>query len=364
MLDALQETQFAMNKAGIGIVRLDPKTGCFVWVNEYVTNRLGYSLEELRRIPVGDIALELRTARARQIVHVERRHGKVRFETDAFAKDGTRIPVEVISYRLQIGSVSAPRIIAFVTDITERKQAEAEQLALYAEMEQLDHLQVARQTVSALAHELNQPLNAIASFSGAALRLMKSGEAAPQKLLKALEGCSVQSQRAGNVVRELLAFLHHDRIATEALYLNNLIRRALDLVRVNTAQKFEPELDLEPELPQVMVNRVQIEKVLVNLITNAVEAMLTTPGTKKIRIQVATFSEPGIAKVTISDAGPGILPELMNRIFDPFFTTKAKGIGMGLAISRAIIEAHGGQLWVESTPGAGTHFHFTVPFAP
>ena len=111
-------------------------------------------------------------------------------------------------------------------------------------------------------------------------------------------------------------------------------------------------------------NRLQIEKVLTNLIENGIEAMHDTEArARTIAVTVRTTADPGMAQVTVLDEGPGIDADTLNHIFEPFFTTKARGLGMGLAISRAIVEAHGGQLWVESIPGAGAGFHFTLPFA-
>ena len=128
---------------------------------------------------------------------------------------------------------------------------------------------------------------------------------------------------------------------------------------------FHSQLRLEPGLPRVNANHIQVEKVLVNLIQNGIEAMEDAGiNPKQVTIRVRTHAEGDMAQVTVRDSGPGVDAQTLHRIFDPFFTTKPKGLGMGLAISRAMIEAQGGQLWYQPEPEAGAVFHFTLPFAP
>jgi PAS domain S-box-containing protein len=249
-------------------------------------------------------------------------------------------------------------------DITERKRSEAALQAMRLEMEQVMRFHVASQTVSALAHELNQPLNAVTSYAEAALRLLQAGNPKPDRLRHAIERSAEQAQRAGKVVRELLAFLRQGEVQTEALDLNELVHSVLDRVDRDGYGGFQTTLELDPSLSRVSANRLQVEKVLVNLIRNGVEAMRDAGiSTRSITLTVRTNADAGMAQVTVRDSGPGIDAQTLHRIFDPFFTTKPKGLGMGLAISRAIIESHGGQLWVESEPGSGASFHLTLPFA-
>lgn len=259
------------------------------------------------------------------------------------------------------------RITHFVgikDDITERKKAESSLQALQAEVEQLLSHHVASQTVSAIAHELNQPLNAITSYAEAALRLLRAGNPQPERLRHALEGSAQQAQRAGQVIRELLIFLHKGEVPTETVDLNDVVCKTAARINADGSKAVRPRLNLDPTLPPVMANQLQIEKVLNNLISNGIEAMADAGvDTQLVTIAVGTGTSGNQAQVTVSDTGPGIEPEMLQHIFDPFFTTKPTGLGMGLAISRAIIEAHGGQLWVETDSGEGATFHFTLPFA-
>lgn len=260
------------------------------------------------------------------------------------------------------------RIVALrgtMQDITERHQSEVELRALRAEMEQLLTLHVASQTAAAIAHELNQPLNAITTYTEAAKRLLRAGNPQPDRLLHALEGSARQAQRAGAVMRELLGFLHKGETVSEAVDLNKAVRRALAIVESNGRGGFQSVVELAPQLRPVWANRLQLEKVLVNLISNAVDAMRQAGvARQRITVGLGTAADEDMAHVTVSDVGPGLDEHTARRVFEPFFSTKPKGLGLGLAISRSLVEAHGGRLWVETTPGAGASFHFTLPFAP
>ena len=249
-------------------------------------------------------------------------------------------------------------------DITERKQAQMALQAVNAEMEQVMRFHVVSQTVAAIAHELHQPLSALSSYAEAALRLLNAGNRQPDKLRHALERSVGQAQRAGQVVHELLTFMNQGEVQAEPVDMNNSARRVLERLKADYPDDFEGRLELESGLPRVSVNRLQVEKVLVNLIENGLDAMRDDGvGRRLITITVRSHSEGPVAQVTVRDSGSGIEAQTLHRVFDPFFTTKPNGLGMGLAISRAIIEANGGQLWVESEPGAGASFHFTLPFA-
>ena len=166
-------------------------------------------------------------------------------------------------------------------------------------------------------------------------------------------------------LHELLAFLQAGDIVVAPIDLNALVKDALNIARSDGYKEFQPALELEQNLPQVLANRIQIQKVLVNLIRNAVEAMRSI-GTNNstITVTVRTNKNLNMGHVSVQDSGPGIPAEAVKRMFEPFFTTKPTGIGMGLAISRALVESNGGQLWLEPNVESGAIFHFTLPFAP
>ncbi len=258
----------------------------------------------------------------------------------------------------------ATRLVGVAWDVTERKMLEIKLQEQRAETESISQQMVAAHTASAIAHELNQPLAAISAYSEVALHALNAGTHYPDNLKRALEGCVEQAQRAGASLHELLAFLQKGDLVTERFDLNEAVKEALNIARGSGYGEFHPILQLEQAVPKVMGNRIQVQKILVNLLRNAIEAMRgSNLKSSAITIQVGTNLTTNMAHVTVQDNGPGLDAETAKRIFDPFFTTKLTGIGMGLAISRALIEANGGQLWLDPSTQVGATFHFTLPFA-
>ncbi|MGB4813350.1 MAG: PAS domain S-box protein [Methylophilaceae bacterium] len=270
--------------------------------------------------------------------------------------------------RMHFENGHAIRLIGIAQDITEHKKLEQYIHTQRTETEAIIKQQIAAHTASAIAHELNQPLAAISAYSEVALHALNTANAQPEKLKRALEGCVAQAQRAGTSLHELLAFLHAGDLVTEVFDINQLVKDALNIVKADGYIGFQPKLQFEENMPLVKANRLQIQKVLVNLLSNAVEAMRVAgvPMTA-ITVHVKTNQLLNMAHVIVQDSGPGIKHEDAKRLFEPFFTTKPTGIGMGLVISRALVESNGGQLWLEpiqtTNNDAGAEFHFTLPFA-
>lgn len=257
----------------------------------------------------------------------------------------------------------AMRIVGVMQDVTEQKSIENKLREQRVDMEALLKRQVAAQTASAIAHELNQPLAALSAYSEVALREI-GGMDCPEKLHRALVRCVEQAQRAGKTLHELLEFLHRGDLVPEQLDIGETVMEAIAITHNDGYGGFHPIFELEPGLPPVLASRIQVQKVLTNLIRNGVEAMREAGVTSaEITVRVQSLPERTMALVTVQDVGPGLEPEQAKRLFDPFFTTKARGIGMGLSISKALIEANGGELWVDSTQGMGAAFHFTLPFS-
>lgn len=260
----------------------------------------------------------------------------------------------------------AVRIIGTVNDITEHVQLEEEVRARRHAMELLAHQQIASQTAAAIAHEINQPLISVSAYSEAALHMLRDGVKQKDKLKRALEGAVQQAQRAGRALHELLDFLHKGETATESLDLNQVVSEAVGFVEKGNHCTCTVALEQDPDLPPVQINRLQIQKVVINLVQNACEAMHTKDlphDAITIKVTVRHMADIPMAQVSVYDRGPGFSAESIKRAFDPFFTTKTNGIGLGLAISRALVEANGGQLWVDPEPGPGAILHFSLPFA-
>ena len=266
--------------------------------------------------------------------------------------------------RVHFEAGHARRLVGVAQDITEKKNLQKKLQDQRNEIESLFKHQVAERTASAIAHELNQPLTAISAYSEVVLQALANQEIDFDKVKKALEGCVEQAQRAGRSLHELLAFLQKGEIKTEQLNLNSIINESLSMARDDGYEEFHQVLNLQQDLPAVQANRTQILKVLVNLIKNAAEAMLIAGAPiSTITISVQTLAETNMALVIVQDNGPGLDKDMAKRIFEPFFSTKPNGIGMGLAISRALIETNGGQLWVDPDATQGAKFHFTLPYA-
>lgn len=255
-------------------------------------------------------------------------------------------------------------VIIYTEDITDRKNLEMELLQRREEMEQLQKLQVAVQTASAIAHELNQPLLAIASYSEAVLLMMEEEVPDLEKIRQTIKKSELQALRAGHSIREIMDSLNKGDYPVEDFDLKEEILNVMDIANSEHELKFRSLLRLEDGLPQVRVNRTHLQKVLLNLLHNGIEAMygvgVPLPA---ITVTVTSKKDEHVAHVSVQDNGPGIKEEDLQRIFEPFFTTKAKGIGMGLAISRSLIEENGGQLWVDPQTSTGATFHLTLPFA-
>ena len=258
----------------------------------------------------------------------------------------------------------AVRLVGVMQDISRQKMLHRKLRAQRAEMESLAKQQVAVHTASAIAHELNQPLAAISAYSEVALRSLKSSPAGSDQLSSALENCVKQSHRAGRTLHELLGFLQTGELVSEPMDINSVVREAVGIAQNDGYGGFLPILQLQEYLPPVLGNRIQVQKVLINLLRNGVEAMREAGvPTASITITVRTMEGRDMAHITVQDSGPGVDADTIKRVFEPFFTTKPKGIGLGLAISRALVEAHGGQLWADPDSKTGAVFHFTLPFA-
>lgn len=354
----------AFEHAQLGLAISDALTNRFVAVNPTFARDLGYRQEELVGMPILAIFPKgIRSEMRSRVEEIDRSLHDA-FETEHLCKDGRRFPVLLDVTVLRGADGEPSNRIAYALDLTRRKQTEAALRALNAEMEQLTQRQVAGQTIAAIAHELHQPLSALATYGEAALRLLRSGNPQPERLQLALECGAKEIERAGRVARELLSILRKGEEPPETVDLGDTVNAVAARSRSDRFGGALPSIQVVPDLPPVRANRLQVEKVLVNLIDNGIEAMQEAGmAPSALTITVSADADPAMARVTVRDQGRGIDADARHRIFEPFFTTKPRGLGMGLAVSRAIVESHGGRLWCEPEPGGGASFHFTLPFA-
>jgi signal transduction histidine kinase len=211
-----------------------------------------------------------------------------------------------------------------------------------------------------IAHEVNQPLGAIVNYAnGLSTRLRARG--AEPELIEAAQSIALEGMRAAEVIRRIRKFVRRSEGDRDLTEVNELVRAAVELVEPETRRNgIDVQLRLAPSLPKVEVDRVQVEQVVVNLLRNAIEAMAGSRGHGH-EILVATAVDDAAVEVRVHDSGAGVAPDVAEHMFDAFFTTKPDGVGMGLSISRSIIESHGGKLRAERNADRGMTFAFTLP---
>jgi PAS domain S-box-containing protein len=269
------------------------------------------------------------------------------------------------------------RMIGICFDITERKQSDQErERYLHQEnIAQMHRLHIAGEFAALLAHQLNQPLSAIRSFAEAGLVRLRHGTEEPERTRQTLTDIVAQSERAAQSIRDLRQFLARQPQAMTVADLNAHVRTASGLMSILTrSYAIRLSFDLSKSLPMALMRPSQIEQVLINLMENAIDAIRHNPAMNAVvtdtlgdqmngTIQIATLfdSECNELIVTVRDSGPGLDTGAAKMVFDPLYTTKKDGIGMGLTISRSIVEDHGGRIWAEAGPGGC--FKFTLPVA-
>jgi two-component system, LuxR family, sensor kinase FixL len=273
-------------------------------------------------------------------------------------KDGSTFPMELAVGEMRSGD--SRFFTGFVRDISERQETETRLQELQSELVHISRLTAMGEMASALAHELNQPLAAIANYLKGSRRLLES--AADEKLVTmrgALDKATEQVLRAGQIIRRLRDFVSRGETERRVESISKLIEEASALalvgakeLAVNVRWQFDANIDL------VLADRVQIQQVLINLIRNAIDAMMESP---RRELAITTrLTDDSMLEVDVADTGPGIAPEIADQLFQPFITTKREGMGVGLSISRTIVDAHGGRIWAEPNPEGGTIFRFTL----
>jgi two-component system sensor kinase FixL len=276
-------------------------------------------------------------------------------------KDGSTFPMELAVGEMRSGENRY--FTGFVRDLTERQHAEQRLQELQSELVHISRLTALGEMSSALAHELNQPLSAIANYLNGVQRILANEpDATSAKVREALAKAVEQALRSGDIIRRLREFVGRGETAHKAESVAKLVEEASALALVGARQLgVRVNFDLDKRADQVLVDKVQLQQVLLNLIRNAVEAMADCP-----RRELVVMSRPApdrMIRISVVDTGPGLAPEVAKKLFQPFVTTKSQGMGVGLSICRTIVEAHGGRIWAEPAEGGGTAFHLTVPKA-
>jgi two-component system sensor kinase FixL len=261
---------------------------------------------------------------------------------------------------LQVGEVklgSSHLFTGFVRDLTERQDRERRLAELQSELIHVSRLSDLGQMVSAIAHEVNQPLTAIANYIRGIRRLLTPEN--PPSLHEAIERVAAQAERAHRIVQGLRGLVKKEARPVQAENLETIVQETAALALSGTGRSVSLDLQIPPEAQDVEVDKVQIQQVLLNLIRNAAEALGSAPD-GRIEIACARLAD-GTARVSVADNGPGLDPEVSGRLFEPFVSTKRDGMGIGLTICRTIVEGHGGRMAAEPREGGGTIFHVVLP---
>src|SRR6516225_3936423 len=273
-------------------------------------------------------------------------------------KDGSTFPLE-----LSVGEMKAGQqryFTGFIRDLTERQKTEARLQELQSELVHVSRLTAMGEMASALAHELNQPLSAIVNYMKGSRRLLENASDQQSAMIReALDKAAEQSLRAGQIIRRLRDFVARGETERRVEDVKKPIEEASALALVGTKdQGVRVRFQFDPAVDFVLVDKVQIQQVVLNLVRNAVEAMEQSER-RELTIGTARDAD-GMAVIRVADSGSGIAPEIAGQLFQPFVTTKSHGLGVGLSISRTIVESHGGRITVAPNPQGGTIFRFTV----
>jgi two-component system sensor kinase FixL len=273
-------------------------------------------------------------------------------------KDGSTFPMELAVGEMKSGNQRY--FTGFIRDLTERKKTDARLQELQSELVHISRLTAMGEMASTLAHELNQPLSAIANYMKGSRRLLEqSTDERSGMIREAMDSAAEQAMRAGQIIRRLRDFVARGESEQRVESVAKLIEEASALALVGVKdQGVRVRFQFNRSSDLALADRVQIQQVMLNLIRNAIEAMQET---ERRELLISTDqAADDMMMISVSDTGPGIAPQVASQLFQPFVTTKRQGMGVGLSISRTIIEAHGGQIWVEPNPGGGTIFRFTV----
>ena len=293
------------------------------------------------------------------------RDGEARYvREDLFwRKDGSSFPVEYSSTPLRDEKGEIVGSVVVFRDISARKQAEEEARRHQAELAHMARLSTMGEMASGMAHELNQPLTAIATNADACIRLLESGPEARERIFDALESIGAQARRAGGIIQQLRQFVRKEAPEPTLVDLNQLVDEVLSLVRPELVKAGITVVRcFEPNLARVSAPRIQIDQVLLNLILNAIEAMSDDRiSVRRLTLRTANAGENAVM-VSVEDTGPGLPPEIRDKLFTPFVTSKPQGMGLGLSISQGIIQAHKGNLYYDDA-AQGACFRFVLPLS-
>jgi two-component system, LuxR family, sensor kinase FixL len=366
---AEEELRLIFRRAPVGMATLSAAhevDGHYLSVNQALCNMLGYTEGELLARSARDVTppedIELTVRQFRLLLSGT---DTVRYEKRFIHKDGSLVHALVHLSVIADHQGRPSLIISQILDRTDIVLAEIEARKQRERLAHVARLGTLGEMAAGIAHELNQPLAAIANYTQACQRLLAAGDIDPEELGQVLGRVTGQARRAGDVIHRLRAFVRRhtpDRRRRDA---RELIQEILPLVEMDCrAHEVALELELQADLAKIQVDGIQLQQVLLNLTRNANEAMNACRAeTRRMLIRTRALDRDEM-ELSVEDTGPGVPEGLLEQLFEPFFTTKPEGMGLGLSLSRSIIEAHGGTLRYDSGPSGGSIFRIRLPTAP
>ena len=278
--------------------------------------------------------------------------------TTARHRDGSTFPIDLSVGEVQLDEA---RVFAgFIRDLTESRETEQQLHALQSELAHVSRITSMGTLATSIAHELNQPLTAVANYTQAARDLLIDPDPEDLETIReALDECAKEALRAGQIVHRLRDFISRGETTRRISSLQKLVKEATALALINgDVRGVDIQTRLVLDCDQVLVDSIQIQQVLVNLLRNALEAM--EESSVKI-LSIGSKPGPGgMVEISVADSGPGLEPQIADKLFHPFVSSKASGMGLGLSICHTIVSSHGGRIWVEESEFGGTSFNFTL----
>jgi two-component system sensor kinase FixL len=359
-----EEFQALLDAAVDGVIVID-HLGCIQVFNRAAEQLFGYSAGEIRGKNVNTLmAVPDRGAHDQHLARYEVTRvphiiGGGR-EVEARRKDGSVFPVH-----LSVGAVAGaepPRFVGFVQDISLRRRSEGETRRLQERLTHVSRLTTVGEMSAGIAHELNQPLTAVANYAQACDRLLGIPDPDIAEIRGALRQITAQAVRAGDIIRRLRTLARNDVMKLEPTDVNVLIGELTELIQLDAkTHEVRYRLELAVEPPQANVDRGRLQQVILNLVRNALEALAESPGgVREVAVRTRLTSE-GEVEIVVCDTGPGVSPAIVPRLFDPFCTSKTHGTGLGLAMSRTIIRSHQGTLEYRPNLPRGARFTVRLP---
>lgn len=344
-----------------GIIIFNPD-GHFIECNPAFTELFGYSKQELHDIKVRQLLDPKDHHKLAGFKALLNKNRKVNAEITALAKDGRSFPIEIVTGASFLYHGEAA-LLTFIRDLTESKEIEKQLRQHQLQLAHASRMNTLGEMTAGIAHEINQPLGAIMNYTRGAIRRMQSDQYDPETIIPAITEVAKQAERAGEIIHRLRRFARKGELQHTQTCINNAVTESISFLQPEISEhKIIIRKKLSRRLPTTIADKIQIEQVLVNIIKNAIDAVRHCEDDNQRRIYIQTsLTSHNAIEILIHDFGPGFDQQTQAKIFDPFFTTKDDGMGIGLAISQGIIEAHKGTISAVPAPKEGACFKITLP---